>query len=103
MSQVQPILINGEWIQSKAERTFKAVNPATKEEHHIEFPVRRARSASALPCTRRVAVAAAAVAVASSLSALASHHIRGGGSLVGSAWGGGGREGGERDAYLIGG
>ena len=39
MSQVQPILVNGEWIQSKSEKTFKAVNPATKEEHHIEFPV----------------------------------------------------------------
>ena len=39
MSKVQPILINGEWIASKATRTFRAVNPATKEEHHIEFPV----------------------------------------------------------------
>jgi 2,5-dioxopentanoate dehydrogenase len=39
MSQVQPILINGEWVASKATRTFRAVNPATKEEHHIEFPV----------------------------------------------------------------
>ena len=40
MAQVQPILVNGEWIQSVSEKTFKAVNPATKEEHHISFPVR---------------------------------------------------------------
>ena len=39
MAQVQPILLNGEWVQSASEKTFKAVNPATKEEHHIAFPV----------------------------------------------------------------
>ena len=36
---MEPILIDGEWVQSKSERSFRAVNPATKEELPHKFPV----------------------------------------------------------------
>ena len=35
----QPVLINGEWIDSAATSTFKAVNPRTTEELPDEYPV----------------------------------------------------------------
>ena len=38
MATPQPILVNGEWIQSTSTKTFNAVNPATKEEHHVSLP-----------------------------------------------------------------
>ena len=39
MAQVQPILVNGEWIQSTSTKTFQAVNPVTKEDLPHVFPV----------------------------------------------------------------
>ena len=36
---VQPVLINGEWIQSEGTNTFHATNPATQEQLATEFPV----------------------------------------------------------------
>lgn len=36
---LQPVLINGEWRQSKSEGSFKAVNPTEKQTMPQEFPV----------------------------------------------------------------
>ncbi|HAH49577.1 MAG TPA: ketoglutarate semialdehyde dehydrogenase, partial [Planctomycetaceae bacterium] len=37
--QIQPVLINGQWITSTGTTIFQAVNPATKVELEPEFPV----------------------------------------------------------------
>jgi acyl-CoA reductase-like NAD-dependent aldehyde dehydrogenase len=36
---MEPIFINGEWIQSTSTKTFQAVNPVTKEDLPHVFPV----------------------------------------------------------------
>ena len=36
---MEPILINGEWIQSSSTKSFKAVNPVTKKDLPHMFPV----------------------------------------------------------------
>ena len=36
---MEPILINGKWIQSTSGKTFQAVNPNTKEDLPHVFPV----------------------------------------------------------------
>jgi NADP-dependent aldehyde dehydrogenase len=36
---LQPVLINGEWRQSKNDGSFKAVNPTEKQSMPQEFPV----------------------------------------------------------------
>ncbi|QDV51334.1 aldehyde dehydrogenase (NADP(+)) [Gimesia fumaroli] len=37
--QTQPVLINGQWIESTGTQTFQAVNPATTEALEPQFPV----------------------------------------------------------------
>jgi len=37
--QIQPVLINGQWIASTGSKTFQAVNPATAEALASQFPV----------------------------------------------------------------
>ncbi|MDF1745288.1 MAG: aldehyde dehydrogenase family protein, partial [Gimesia sp.] len=37
--EIQPVLINGQWISSTGSKTFQAVNPATAEVLEAQFPV----------------------------------------------------------------